>query len=140
MDVAITKIYEKIAVNQKYKDHCNIVCRDISKAFNKIWLNGLKYKLLRQNNLPSLMKKIVSSYVSDRTDQIRIGNHIGNKFNLESGGPQGGILSSTLFISYTSDIPRAGPNSDDVIFADDITQVIQNIDGDKEQLKYDTER
>ena len=48
-DVAITKIYETIAINKKYKDHCNnIICRDISKAFDKIWLNGLKYKLLRQ--------------------------------------------------------------------------------------------
>ena len=78
--------------------------------------------------------------MSDRTAQIRIGNHMGNKFNLESGVPQGGILSPTLFIFYTSDIPRAGPNSEDVIFADDITQVIQNIYGDKEQLKIDKER
>ena len=139
-DVAITKIYETIAINQKYKDHCNIVCRDISKAFDKIWLNGLKYKMLRQNDLPSLMKKIVTSYVSDRTAQIRIGNHLGNRFNLESGVPQGGILSPTLFIFYTSDIPRAGPNSEDVIFADDITQIIQNLEGNKEQLKMDTER
>ena len=86
------------------------------------------------------MKKIATSYVSDRTAQIRIGNHLGNKFNLESGVPQGGILSPTLFIFYASDIPRAGPNSEDVIFADDITQIIQNIDGNKEQLKMDTER
>ena len=83
---------------------------------------------------------MVMSYVSNRTAQIRIGNHMGNKFNLESGVPQGGILSPTLLIPYTSDIPRAGPNSEDVIFADAITQVIQNIDGDQEQLKIDTER
>ena len=130
--MAIIKIYETIAINQKHKDYCNIVCRNISKAFDKIWLNGLKYKMFRQNDLPSLMKKIATSYVCDRTAQIRIGKHMGNKFNLESGVPQGGILSPTLFIFYTSDIPRAGPNSEDVIFADDITQVIQNTDGDKE--------
>ena len=53
---------------------------------------------------------------------------------------QGGILSPTLFIFYTSDILQAGPHSEDVIFADDITHIIQNLDNDKEQLKFNTER
>ena len=45
-DIATAKLHEIVAVNQKYKDHCNIVCRDISKAFGKVWLNGLKYKIM----------------------------------------------------------------------------------------------
>ena len=129
-DVAITKIYETIAINQKYRDHCNIICRDISKAFDKVWLNGLKYKIIKQDLLPSIIKKILSSYVTGRTTQIRLEQYIGDKFNLESGVPQGGILSPTLFIFYTSDIPQVGPYSEDVIFADDITQIIQNLDND----------
>ena len=139
-DVAITTLYEIIALNQKWKDHANVVCRDISKAFDKIWIDGLKYKIIQQDNLPQIMKKILASYVTDRTAQIRINTYIGNKFQLESGVPQGGILSPTMFILYTSDIPRAGANSMDILFADDVTQVIENKNNDRQQLAIDTER
>ena len=32
-DLAITKVNELIGINQKYKDHMNIVCRDVQKRF-----------------------------------------------------------------------------------------------------------
>ena len=51
-DIALTKLYETISINQKYKEHCNVVCRDISKAFDKVWTAGLKYKIITLNNLP----------------------------------------------------------------------------------------
>ena len=86
------------------------------------------------------MKKILASYVTDSTAQIRINTFIGNKFQLGSGAPQGGILSPTLFILYTSDIPRAGANPMDILFADDVTHVIENKNNNREQLAIDTER
>ena len=126
-DIAIAKLYETIVVNQKYKDHCNIVCSGTSKAFDKVWHEGLEYTIIQINNLPSIIKKILCSYVVRRTAQIRVDNTIGPKFDLDVGGGGGGlILSSTPFISYTRDLPPAGNNCHDVIFADDITQVIQN--------------
>ena len=56
-DKAISKIYETIAINQKNKNHCNIVCRDVSKAFDKVWIKGLKYKIIRTNDSLSIYKK-----------------------------------------------------------------------------------
>ena len=35
-NLAITKVHELIGINQKYKDHMNIVCRDVPKAFDKV--------------------------------------------------------------------------------------------------------
>ena len=138
-NIAITKINKIIAVNQKWKHHCNIVCRDISKVFDKIWHNGLKFKLIRLETFPSIMKKILTSYVSNRTAQIRINAFIGNTFPLESGVSQGGILSTMLFIFYTSDLPNAGPNCKDIIFADNITQIVENHLNNREELAADTE-
>ena len=43
-----------------------------------------------------------------------------------------------MFIFYTSDIPRSGPNCTDIIFADDITQIIENFNNDKAKLAEDT--
>ena len=138
-DVALAKINELIAINQKWKHHCNVVCRDISKAFNKILHDGIKYKIIKLEALPQIIKKTLVSYISNRTAQIRVNNLIGNKFPLESGVPQGGILSPTLFIFYTGDLPGPGPNCKDVIFADDITQVVENFTNNRDELAEDTE-
>ena len=139
-DIAIAKLYETIAVNQKYKNHCNIVCRDISKAFDKVWHEGLKCKIIQINNLQSIIKKILCSYFAWRSAQIRVNNIIGPKFDLENLVPQGEILSPTLFILYTRDLPPDGNNCDEIIFADDITQVIQNLSDNKEELANVTTR
>ena len=134
-DLAITKVNELIGINQKYRDHMNIICRDVQKAFDKVWTQGLKYKVINIPDLPLIIQKILCSYVTNRTAQIRIENYKGDKINLESGVPQGGILSPTLYILYTRDIPPpADINNSDVIFADDVTQIIQNLREDRGAL------
>ena len=139
-ELALTKINEEVAINQKYKDGCNTVTRDVTKAFDKVWHNGLRYKLGTTPQIPNLILKILSSYVRDRTAQIKIRNIIGPKFELRSGVPQGGVLSPTLYIIYTADMPLPGNNCVDVAFADDVTQIIQNFNNSKDQLAEDTER
>ena len=39
-DTAIAIAYEKIAVNQQNKHHCNVICRDVAKAFDRVWIEG----------------------------------------------------------------------------------------------------
>ena len=111
--MALAKLYEEVALNQKYKDHGNIITRDVSKAFDKVWHAGLKYKLTR-TDLPEIITKTLCSYLSNRIAQIRVGNIIGPKIQIKSGVPQGGILSPTLYIFYTNDIPRPGPTTIDI--------------------------
>ena len=134
-DLAITKVNELTGINQKYRDHMNIICRDVQKAFDKFWTQGLKYKVINIPDLPLIIQKILCSYVTNHTAQIQIENYKGDKINLESGVPQGGILSPTLYILYTRDIPPpADVNNSDVIFANDITQIIQNLHDDRGAL------
>ena len=112
----------------------------MAKAFDRVWVEGLQYKVLK-TELPDLLKRIVCSFVTNRTAQIKIDKHIGPKFQLRAGVPQGSILSPTLFIFYTSDMPGPATATDtDVIFADDVTQVIIHEGTDREELAIQTER
>lgn len=120
---ALAMITETVAVAKARKDQVNIILRDIKKAFDKVWHIGLKYKILK-TNLPKYMKQILCDYLTDRQIQIQIGHHIGPPFEIESGVPQGGCLSPTLFILYTSDMPQPSPYSEYVVFADDVTQIV----------------
>ena len=132
---------KKIAVNQKNKNHCNIICRVAVKAFDRVWIKGLQYKIINQEGLPDLLKKIICSFTNRRTDQIRINATIGPTFQLKSGVPQGSILSPSPFIFFTTDLPL--PHSDlstNVIFADDVMQVVEYRGDDREELAVQTER
>ena len=64
-------MYEKIALNQKMRKQCNVICRDVSKAFDKVWHLGLKFKIL-QLQLPDIIEKILYNFLDNRTAQIKM--------------------------------------------------------------------
>ena len=124
-DTAIAILYETISNNLALRYKTDIVLRDVSKAFDKIWHNGLKYKLL-QTNMHTCLLKIISNYLDNRHAKIRIDHHTGNEFSLHSGVPQGACLSPSLYSFHTHDIEQPEPNTDYVAYADDITQIIRH--------------
>lgn len=97
--------------------------RDIGQAFDKIWQNGLKYKILNLN-LPNIFERLSCNFNDDRIAKIKIDRFIGQPIKLMSGVAQGSIIAPILFLMYTSGLPEAGPGCTDIIFADDITQII----------------
>ena len=94
-EMAITKVYEKVAMNQHQRSQCNIVCRDVAKAFDKVWHRGLKFKILHLE-LPSIVERILCSFLDDRTAQIKMYGMLSDRFQLRSSVPQGSVLSPTL--------------------------------------------
>ena len=139
-ETALMAIYETIAVNQNNRIHqCNIICRDISKAFDKVWHAGMIYKILQQG-LPIIYEKILSNYLNNRKVKIRDNNETGEDISIKSGVPQGGILSPTLFILYTADIPQTPEHTINIAYADDITQVVTHNGRGKKTLALKTQR
>ena len=136
---ALALLYEKVAISQKQHYQCNIVCRDIKKAFDKVWHDGLRYKILNIN-LPDIIEKITCNYITNRTASIRVGSTLGPPIPLMSGVPQGSILSPTLFNFYTHDIPRPSPGCFNIVFADDCTQLVTDPGKSKRFLARKTER
>ena len=121
-------MYERIAREKdEKKTLIAIVTCDIYKAFDKIHKDSLIHKLSKLQ-LPGPLLRILSSYLQNRTAQVRLNNGLGDVFTLESGVPQGDILSPTLFLIMMNDYPEPsweGNKRNFVLqFADDMTQII----------------
>ena len=79
---------------------------DIKRAFDTVWHQGLIAKLFSFNINPNLVR-IVSSYLSNRSFVISIGQELSAPRALRAGVPQGSVISPYIYNLYTSDIPRS---------------------------------
>ena len=122
-DTALATLHETIAIARGSGQTVDLVFWDISRAFDKVWHDGLKYKI-RQCDFPDCLTRILCSYLTDRTTRIRIGDFDGPEFRLRSGVPQGGCLSLTLFNLCTLDLDKPTGQADYLAYADAITQII----------------
>lgn len=135
---ALALITESIAQYKAHRGQCHLVLRDITKAFDKVWHLGLKYKILHLN-LPEVSEKLLCDFLDDRTARIKVGTYIGDQLNLRCGVPQGSVLSPTLFITFTRDLPP--PSTGNYIaYADDVTQITGYGGRSKEIMNRKTER
>lgn len=137
-DTGTALIYELIAVGRANQMRVNVVLRDIKGAFDKVWHRGLIGKMM-ENHFPTYLVRVISNYLEGRTARIRIGEYLGTEFGLSSGVPQGGCLSPQLFAFYTHDIPEGDGQSENIIYADDITQIVR-YRGTENMLTRATER
>ncbi len=73
------------------------VALDSSKAFNRAWHMSLLFKLPSFSFYPSLCS-FISSFLSDRSISAVVDGHCSSPKSINSGVPQGSVLSPTLFL------------------------------------------
>jgi hypothetical protein len=99
----------------EHKKYCTSDFLDVSQAFDKVWHEGLLFKIW--HTLPSYFN-LLRSYLRDRTFRIKIPDQKSDMFPIQAGVPQGSVLGPILFVLYTSDFPTTN-NTTTGTFADD---------------------
>ena len=66
-----------------------------------------------------LPKVLLSSYLSNRSQYVKLNGDISNMERISFGVPQGSVLGPLLFLIYINDIPNILKYSTPILFADD---------------------
>ena len=90
---------------------------DISKAFDKVWHDGLIFKLKSYGVEGELLSPL-KNYLQHREERVVLNGQTSGWRKNNSGVPQGSVLGPLLFLIYINDLPD-GITSMCKIFADD---------------------
>ena len=106
---------------------------DISKAFDRVWNKGLLAKL-PMFGLHHTLIKWISSFLTDRSIAIRVDGYLSNPHSINSGVPQGSVISPVLFILFINDL-HSSISSSIFSFADD-TYLSSSFSSNPQHLAY----
>ncbi|CAG5014895.1 unnamed protein product [Parnassius apollo] len=100
------------------KSYCASAFLDISQAFDRVWHEGLLFKL--KNALTDHLYGILKSFLQQRHFIVQQGEALSDLYHIRAGVPQGSVLGPILYLLFTADLPT----SESLItgtFADDTT-------------------
>ena len=77
---------------------------DISKAFEKLWHEGLLFKLKRYGERGELLN-LLRSYLHECNQRVVLNGQISSQELIKSGVPQSSVFVTLLFLIYINDLP-----------------------------------
>ena len=119
---------------------CSGVFVDISKAFEKVWHQGLHYKLRQDGTFGELLN-ILTDFIDNRTGRVILNDQYSSWTKVEAVVPQGSILGPLLFLIYINDLSD-NLASNPKLFADNTSlfSVIKNVDASNIDLNNDLKK
>jgi hypothetical protein len=114
---------QRINEDFENKQYCSATFLDISQAFDKVWHNGLLYKL--RWSLPLNYFLILKSYLHSRHFLIKVETKYTELSSVQEGVHQGSVLGPLLYLLYTADLPTSSESTTST-FADNTSIVAVN--------------
>ena len=118
-DAVLTLLHHLYEHLDRQKTYARVLFIDFSSAFNTIQPHLMVKKLLAMSVNPALIKWLFS-FLTGRTQWVRVGKAISSARTTNTGAPQGCVLSPALFtLEYSADC-RSNSDANLLIkFADD---------------------
>ena len=118
-------VLQLLSVTQEFHKSfdCNLpkdvrgVFRDISKSFDKVWHNGLIFKL-KTNGVEGKLIMLLENYLKNWNQKVVLNGLSSSWKKILAGVQQGSVLRSLLFLIYINDLPH-NISSICKMFADD---------------------
>ena len=124
----ITQLAED-GLRHKERKRSILVLIDFSRAFDKVWREGLYTKALQLGAPPCLVKWL-QAFLTDRKANVRFGNSTSEYLPFKEGCPQGAVLSPDMFLIFINDLATKltedHPNIHISLFADDLALLSQD--------------
>ena len=96
-------------IHQAFEDakspEVRAVFLDISKSFDKVWHDGLIFKL-KQNRVSDGLLKLFKNYLHTRKQRVVLNGTHSDYSIIESGVSQGSVLGPLLFLIYIDDLEK----------------------------------
>ena len=108
---------------------------DLSKAFDKVWHQGLLFKL-ESFGIRGKLLNLLEDYLSNRFQRVLLNRQESSWFPVKAGVPQWSILGPLLFLIYINGLPD-GLNSIAKLFADDTFFIVQDLNESAKYLNLD---
>ena len=106
----------------------------ISKAFDKVWHEGIIFKL-KQNNISGKLLSVLSDFLKDRKQRVTLNGQVSSWAGVNADIHQGSVLGPLPFLVYINDLAD-GLSLNAKLFAGDTSLflVIQNVDTSANEL------
>jgi len=136
----LTYLYDSISRALDDGKEIRAVFCDISKAFDKVWHNGIINKL-KSYGIQGHLLNWFESYLENRTQRVVIDGYSSEAKQVTAGVPQGSVLGPLLFLVYINDIIE-DIDSNIRLFADDtfLYVIVENPNDTADILNNDLQK
>lgn len=131
-------LFHHVLTNRNDKKFVATIYLDLAKAFNTVD-HILLIEKLKILGFTGDYVKLMTSYLNNRSQRIKLNNIFSNEMLIPDGVPQGSILGPSLFLCYINDLKHIKFHGLLHLYADDsaITIVSDNVDSLMVKIDHD---